>query len=359
MIERRAALAVMAGLGLQACAASGRPENRLVEVASFGRRQPVGITVSETGRMFVTFPRQSGSAEFRYALAEMVRGEEVPYPDAAWNSYTPADADNHFMNVQAAIAQGDVLWVLDAVQPFGSGTPSASKLMKVGLSDNKVQRIYRFEDIAPGTAALNDVRVDARRNLAYLSDPKRSAIVILDLTSGRTRTVLEGSRPTSAAPGFVLHIDGQDVMHTGGRPFVSNANGIALTHDGRWFYFRAINQENLYRIETRHLADVLLSDAELLAQVQDLGKVGVSHGMLADKEGNIYLSDSIHYAINRWSPDGRVTRLVQDPRLSWPDTFAIGPDGTLYVTAAQINRTAAFNAQERVEYPYRLYKVVH
>jgi hypothetical protein len=52
-----------------------------------------------------------------------------------------------------------------------------------------------------------------------------------------------------------------------------------------------------------------------------------------------------------------LARIVQDPRLSWPDTFAMGPDGTLYLTAAQINRTRAFNAEERVEYPYRVYKV--
>lgn len=356
MLKTVAAL-VMASLTLAACSQPTARTARLVEVASFGHRQPVGITVSSEDRMFVSFPRQTGAEEFRFALAEVVNGKEVPFPDIAWNVYDPQEPDRHFMNLQAVIAQGDTLWALDAAQVLGEVALASMKLVSIDLRSGKVKRVYRFEDIPSGSAALNDVRIDHRRNLAYFSDPKRSALVVLDLQSGKTRTLLAGSRPTRADPHYVLKLDGRNVVGHGGKPFANNVNGIALTDDGEWFYFRAITQESLYRIQTRYLADASLTDVQLLEHVQDLGKVGVSHGMLSDPEGNIYLTDSVNYAINRRAPGGALEQWVTDPRLSWPDTLALGPDGILYVTAAQINRTTIFSDPSRVDFPFRVYRV--
>lgn len=255
------------------------------------------------------------------------------------------------------MAAGDTLWVLDSPQVISGAVPAPVKLVRLGLEDAKVQRIYTFEDLPVGSVALNDVRIDTRRSLAYLSDPKRAALVVLDLMTGMTRTLLAGTRPTSADPNYVLHLDGHDVVDSKGRPFANNVNGIALSNDGEWFYFRAITQSHLYRIRTSHLADASLSDAALLSHVEDLGDVGVSRGMFADKEGNVYMTDSINYAITKWSPGKALSQVVVDPRLSWPETLALGSDGTLYITAAQINRTKFFSTPERVDYPFRVYKV--
>ncbi|WP_407310633.1 SMP-30/gluconolactonase/LRE family protein [Pseudomonas sp. nanlin1] len=348
------ALSLPASLALAAA-----PGGTLQAVAEFGARQPVGVTFSEQGRLFLTFPRQSGAKEFRYAVAEIVDGQERPYPNAAWNTYRADQPADHFMNAHAVVAQGDKLWVLDSASPAPGGPAQSSmKLLRIDLGSAQVERVYRFEDIDQGSTALNDVRIDPRRNLAYLSDPKRAAIVVLDLKTGTTRSVLAGQTVTRAEPGYRLHIDGQDVVDAEGKPFSSDVNGIALTADGQWFYFRAINQDYLYRVATADLANPALSDTQLASRVERVAKVGVSHGMLADQAGNVYLSDSIHYAVNRWSPDGSVTRLVSDPRLSWPDTFALDPAGNLYLTAAQLNRTGKYSATDRTEYPYRLYKVV-
>ena len=34
----------------------------------------------------------------------------------------------------------------------------------------------------------------------------------------------------------------------------------------------------------------------------------------------------------------RITTLVEDKRLRWPDTFSEGPDGTVYVTDSEAHR---------------------
>ena len=358
MCIRKILCAILLMNTLTAEAQKAVPESpRLIEVAQFGKYQPIGVAVSKSGRIFVTFPRRQ---PYKYGVAEIVAGERRPYPDAAWNGYDSLQPQRHFMNAQAVIADdAGYLWILDPSNPGETATVAEGvKLLKIALTTNKVERIYRFEDLPREQGTLNDVRIDNRRQLAYLSDPKLSAIVVLDLNSGKSRLVLKGHTVTKADPEFKLYLDGKEVVDQDGKPFSSNINGIALTLDGRYFYFRAINQTKLYRIATQYLANVTLPDSALAAHVEQIGETGVSHGMLADAQGNVFLSDSPEKAIRYVTPDGRLETLVRDGRLVWPDTYAIGPDGYLYVTASQMNRLPKYNnGEDKVDYPFRLYKI--
>jgi sugar lactone lactonase YvrE len=334
----------------------------LEEVAQTGHYQPIGVGVSHKGRIFMTFPKKKNDKNYSYdyGLVELVKGQRIPYPNALWNQWDSTQAATRFVNVQAAVVDADDnLWVLDPSNPDDQAAVIAGiKLLKINLATTKVERTYRFEDLPRERTALNDVRIDTQRQLAYLSDPMLAALVVLDLRTGKSRIVLQGDKSTAAEPGFVLRLDGKEVKDKTGKPFSSNVNGIALTHDFKYFYFRAINQTKLYRIETHYLADPALAPAALASHVETVGETGVSHGMLADAAGNVYLSDSPNYAIRRVTPGGRFETLVHDPRLSWPDTFALGPDGYLYVTATQINRAPKWNGGEsKVAYPFRLYRL--
>ncbi|UFH53288.1 L-dopachrome tautomerase-related protein [Spirosoma sp. KNUC1025] len=343
--------------------AQSSPSPKLEVVAEFGKHQPIGLGVSKENRIFVTFPKNP--TDYDYGLAEIVNGKRIPYPDAEWNQWDSLNPQNRFINVQALfVDQANTLWVLDPASPAGQkAIPEGIKLLKINLSTNKVERVYRFEDLPRDRTGLNDVQVDTRRQLAYLSDPGRAAIVVLDLTSGKSRTVLENDRSTKASPSFVLTIDGKGVRDTRGNPFRSNVNGIALTHDFKYLYFRSITQTKLFRIAVNYLADPAVPATQLASRVETLGETGVSHGMIADKADNIYLTDSpdkaIRYFISGESiPSRQVKTLVQDDRLLWPDSFGIGTDGYLYVTAAQIHRTKRYNnGQDKVDYPFRLYRV--
>ncbi|RYE21941.1 MAG: gluconolactonase, partial [Sphingobacteriaceae bacterium] len=216
-------------MSLTAFAQNDPPESaKLIEVASFDHYQPIGVAVTKTGRTFVTFPRNK---IYEYGVAEITGGQKKPYPNAEWNRYDSLKAETHFVNAQAAWPdEEDHLWILDPANPMDEATISTGvKLLKINLNTNKVERVYHFEDLPREKIALNDVRVDNRRQLAYLSEPKTASIIILDLKTGKSRVVLKEDKATKAEPGFKLHIDGKDVVDQTGKAFSSNVNGIALT----------------------------------------------------------------------------------------------------------------------------------
>ena len=359
------AIAVIGALTIQ----TGRSQQRyhsdqLIPVADLGTRRAIGVSVSSDNRLFVSFPR--GGKDYQYGLTEVVNGRLHPFPDETWNAHT-GDSASRFVNVQDLYVDArDNLWVLDSKPApkgsiFGdseSEAEGAFKLLKINLATNRVERVYTFDDLDKSAAGLNDMRVDTEKGLAYLSDPGRAAIVVLDLTDGRTRTVLQGQPFTTADPDVILTYDGREMRNASGNPFRSNVNGIALTHDNRYFYFKPINKLNLYRIETRYLADASLTDMELAGHVEDRGKTTVTHGLIADKKGNIYLSSSTDYSIKYITPEGDIHTLVQDSRLLWPDSFGIGSDGYLYFSCAQLQRDPTWNdGEDKVVYPYQIYKV--
>lgn len=337
-------------------------KKELLPIAEFGKSMPIGLSVNSENRVFVSFPNYNGSGDL--ALAEIKEGNPQPYPDEEWN--TKLNDDRHFFRVQDIYVDAeDFLWVLDS-QPglagniFADGTGATEgyfKLVKINTKTNQVEDTFLFEDLDKSKSALNDVRVDVEKNLAYLSDPGLAAIVVLDLPSKKSRTVLAETPYTLAEP-ITLEYDGIKMQDQKGNPFSSNINSIALSPDFKYFYFKPINKENLYRIETQHLAQEGLTDADLSTKVEDLGKVGITHGMVADARGHVYFASSEDYSIRYIQSDGTLKTLIADPNLIWPDSFGVGPDGYLYFTCAQLQRLPQWNNDvDRTVYPYQAFKV--
>ncbi len=337
---------------------------RLETVVSFGELQPIGVSVSSDNRLFVSFPRR---APYHFGLTEIVDGKPLAYPDLSWNASGHAGQDS-FVNVQDIyVDTEDQLWVLDSKpgagnSVFGKGRDEAAEgrfnLLQIDLKTDKVVRQYHFEDLNKAKSGLNDVRVDTEKRLAYLSDPGQAGIVVLDLRSGKSRLLLANSESTTANPAIVLSYEGREMRDKDGKPFRSNVNGIALTKDNAYFYFKPINDLHLYRIPTAYLADTSLTDAELAQKVEDVGETVITRGLVADKKGNIYLTSSLDYSIKRLSPDGKIETIVQDSRLIWPDSLGIGSDGYLYFSCAQVNKLPQWNGgADQTIFPYSIYRV--
>lgn len=337
--------------------------DKLITAASVDKYRAIGVSVSSDNRLFVAFPKQE--VNYQYGLTEIVNGKRIPYPNEQWNK--EGDKKDHFVSVQDLyVDANDYLWVLDS-KPSSSGsifggenktTEGQFKLLKINTKTNNVDRIYTFDDLDKSKSGLNDIRVDVKKNIAYLSDPGQAAIVLLDLTTGKTRKVLEKTPYTLADPSIVLSYDGIDMRDKNGKPFISNVNGIALTHDFKYFYFKPINKTHLFRIETKYLVDKNLTDKALEKKIEDMGDVGITHGLIADKKGNIYLTTSLDYTIKYITPKGKLHTLVQDSRLLWPDSLGIGTDGYLYFSCAQLQRDAKWNnGVSKEEFPFQIFKV--
>ncbi|MFO7654699.1 MAG: L-dopachrome tautomerase-related protein [Candidatus Krumholzibacteriia bacterium] len=298
-------------------------------------RQWTGIAVAGDGRVFVCFPRWSPDVPVSVAL--LTRGEPVPYPDREWNCWNAGDeADldpsRRFVCVQSVhVDARDRLWILDPASPMFQGVvPGGAKLLEVDLAADRVVRTIVFPPhIAPPASYLNDVRVDVATETAYLTDSGEGALVIVDLASGAMTRRLAG-HPATRADGIEVVVDGRRFD----RPV--HADGIALDAVGGWLYFQPLTSRTLRRLPLVALRDTGLDDEALAARITEVADSGVADGLLY-AYGGVLLSALEAGEVRHVSPGGYMVTLVRDPRVSWPDSFALGPDGSVWFTTSQIH----------------------
>jgi len=353
----------------QAAAPAERTIGKIEQIATFRDAMPTGVTVSETGRIFVNFPRWGDKVPF--TVAELRNGKAVAYPDAAVNVEDPADPARGFISVQSVVADGQGrLWVLDTAAPeFAAPKAGGAKLVAIDLKTNRIVKTVTFPpNVMLSSTYVNDMRFDFRigkEGVAYVTDSSLSgpgAIIVLDLATGAAQRRLSGHASTSPDPAFVPVVEGESMLLRDAdgttRRFAVASDGIALSPDGATLYYSAVSSRHLYSVPAALLRDPAIGEAELGGAVRDLGEKGASDGLEADARGAVYATDYEHNSIRKMSPDGRWSTIAHDPRMLWPDTMAIGPDSYLYFTANQLHRSPGFNGgQDKREKPYSLLRV--
>src|SRR5690349_1006897 len=150
-------------------------------VAQFTNLMPTGVTVSDEGRVFASFPRWGDDVP--YTVAEIVDGTAVAYPSMQANTWTPTGPCDRLISVQSVVVDPDgYLWLLDtgapSFAPYVSGGP---KLVRVDLSSNEIDRVLPIDDTAmTPTTYLNDVRFDfSRGRYAYITDSQPTGALIV------------------------------------------------------------------------------------------------------------------------------------------------------------------------------------
>src|SRR5882672_12024816 len=96
--------------------ASERVLGQLEVVATFDGPMPTGVTVANSGGIFVNFPKWGDHVEYTVAEVDAKTGKTVPYPNAEINRY--GDTDNpsdRLVSVQSVAVDptGIRLWLLD------------------------------------------------------------------------------------------------------------------------------------------------------------------------------------------------------------------------------------------------------
>jgi sugar lactone lactonase YvrE len=325
-------------------------EPRLVQMAE-SQYQWTGIAVSKTGRVFVNFPRWSPSIPMSVGEVDST-GKVRLYPNEKLNSWLLGeDPKGKFVCVQSVYVDAkDRLWVLDAANPMLTGVVEGGpKLIHIDLKNNKVLRTFYFDDeTAPPASYLNDVRIDTKNETAFITDSGMGAIVVLDLASGASRRVL-GDHPSTKAEEITFAVQNRQMA------MKVHSDGIALDENDGWLYYQALTGRTMYRIPAKALRETLREDEpfepeKLAEKVRLFAQSGVSDGFLYTKRG-ILVSALEDNAIKRVDSKGRVETVIWDPRISWPDSFAEGPDGSIWFTTSQIH------LGPNPPTPYRIYRI--
>lgn len=333
----------------------------LEEVFADSTYQFTGVAISPDGRLFTNYPYWLDTHS--YSVVEVKDGKPVPYPDSAWNSFKKGEnGENKFVCVQAVVAdEKGYLWIVDAAGiGLGAVYQHSNKVVKVNLATNKVERIYRFpESVTAQDSYINDIRVDNTNGFAYMTSSSNGGIVVLNINTGDARFVLHQSPSVKSDTTYHFIMDGRELTKADGSIPKINSDGIALSPDKAWLYYKPLTDNRLYRVNTSLLRDYSTPLQKIDNSVEDLGKFITTDGMEFDKEGNLYLGDLEKSSIVKITPDLKMHTIAKDTtKLSWPDSYSISADGYLYISASQIARMPWFNNnQNRTVYPYKIFKL--
>ncbi len=333
----------------------------LEEVYADTAYQLTGVAISPEGRLFVNYPYWLD--KHSYSVLEVSKGQKpVLYPDSAWNSFKKGDdGSKKFVCVQAVVAdEENNLWVVD---PAGIGLAdvyqNSNKLIQIDLRTNKIKRIYTFpKSVAGPKSYINDIRIDHKNGFGYMTNSSNGGIVVVNLHTGASRSALSGHPSTLSDPDYHFQMNGRELSNSQG-PVKINSDGIALSPDKQWLYYKPLTDNRLYRVNTAVLRDFNTTAEQIAAKVEDIGKFVTTDGMEFDSDGNLYMGDLENSRIVKISPDNKMITLVQDKeKLSWPDSYSISKDGYLYISCSQIQQMPWFNNNQNLtQYPYRVFRI--
>jgi sugar lactone lactonase YvrE len=345
---------------------SSGPTAELELVHSFKEQMPTGVAVSKSGRIFVNYPRWDDP--IRFTVAEIKGDAEIAYPDQAANE---GESPDRLFSVQSVVIDAkDRLWALDTGS-INMGPPdrSLAKLVAFDLAKNQVVKTIRFPaDVLLPTTYLNDVRFDLGRGAegtAFITDSSsmgENAIIVVDLASGTSRRRLRDDPSVKPDPGLVPDARGAAVMVTvppPPMPLRSGVDGIALSGDGTRIFYCPLTSRRLHSVSVDALLDFEhQSDFDVAKTIETETRDFFSDGLFADAQGRVYLTDYEHTAVWVRNGAGQFTELAQESRILWPDSLALGADGSLYVTMNQLQLQPKyqFGKDKRLP-PYELFRI--
>jgi hypothetical protein len=326
---------------------------------------PGNLAATPLGRVFASM-HPFGAPAIR-VVELRAEGGAIAYPSPGW----AGDVGPNGLGIASIIGiradSKGILWMLDAGPLGGDSATEPKSFPKLIAWDTNTDRLVRVIHLPPPSSSrasfLQDFAIDEARDCIYIADcgiglgqdNAKPGIVVVYLKSGVSRRVLENAECVRPEADAAMVIDGREVKTAGpdGKPTVARVgiNPIVIDDANEWVYFGSMHGTTVYRIKAAALATPGMTDELLVEAVEKYSSKPVSDGMGIDAAGNLYITDlpgnaiAVVEAASAPGPDGlRAHRtLIADPKLSWPDSVLVGPDGHLWIVANQLHRHPALN----------------
>jgi sugar lactone lactonase YvrE len=305
-----------------------------------------GVKVDSTDTMYVSTARWNGP-EVPATLSKLVQKDGIwklqPFPSKEMNSMANPKGLKAVLGFE--IDRNDVMWILDQGHVAGApNAPGDAKLIAWDLKTNRELRRYEFSDQEADSKCsfLNDVAVDNDSGFVYITDsgifcdPLKGGLIIYDSNTNTARRILTADAYTNdEAYTFAIHdrkVLKNSAMRTG-------ADGIALAGDKKTLYWSNLTGNRLLSLPTDLLRNFSTPETSIRSAVK-VEKTLPSNmdGMTADRDGNLIMTALTLNGLTLWDrTSGEVAPYFTDNNVSWADTVAWGPNGSLYFVSNHLH----------------------
>lgn len=305
-----------------------------------------GVQVDAQGNMYVSTARWGGK-DVPATISKLVKQADgsfklQPFPSKAMNDVNNPAGLKAVLGF--AIDRNNIMWLLD--QGHVDGVPTTTrdeKLIGWDLTTNTEKYRIEFPDSLydKKCAFLNDVAVDNDNGFVYIADsgircdPLKGALMVYDYKTNQVRRILDGDVLTQDQAGYRFSIHGRPVLKNS--PMRTGADGIALSGDKQTLYWTNLTGDKLYSVPTTLLRNFTTPEATIRAAVKQQQIPSNTDGLTADRAGNLYLTALTMNGVLKRDAAGNVSTLFQSNEISWPDTLAWGPDGSLYMVSNHLH----------------------
>ncbi len=341
--------------------------NKVETVAEIYKPDFSGIVVTNDNRIFLSFP-QHAEAHSGPTLAEYKDGQLIPFPNRAITTSSNKTPEDQIISPHGmTLDRKGRLWVLDngkiAGQPIVPGT---AKVVCIDIDTKEIIKkiIITPPAMRPDTH-LNDLRVDlthGKSGMIYITNSSfglHPSLIVVDIGTGKSRSVLENHYSTQPQPGFMAFLEGKPLVYNPNKPIfpAGGANGIELSNDNKTLYWTSIIGRKLYSISTDILSDMNASEETLEVSVKDHGDRPAADGITIDTDSNLYFGSFEHLSIIRKKQNGEFELIAHDKRFVWPDSLFVS-NNYIYITLGQWNRLPEFNnGKDLRKPPYLIVRV--
>lgn len=332
----------------------------LEAVTEFTEYRGGGITTTPSGRIIVSVHPLDGP---KIKVVEvMANGTKQPFPTLDWADGPETGKVGLTSVIGVHSDSKGVVWMLD----MGSEKAPAQLVAWDSVNNKLVKTIEVNKTALVVNSFLQDFVIDEKREKIYIADMSfgnfagatKPAFVVVDLKKGTSKRVLENAQALQPEDKDIV-IEASLLASKSAEGKVTNLrfglNPIAIDDTNEWVYFGAFTGTKVYRIPASAIANDKMTDKKLTAKIEEFGPKNPSDGIVFAPGAGILVTDLENNAVGL-TTKGKYQTLIQDKRLSWPDSLAISND-YVYVTQDQLHQHPAFSqGMGSTKPPYTLFR---